>query len=156
MRSWRIRSLCLVLLAAVATLGACGGSGSSGPVVPGVAPAPAAAPADVVERFMRLLAAKDYLGMGHLFGTAEGPITSRDPQQQVERRMYAIANIMANDRFVIRGQQGIPGRGPEVTQLTVQITQQGETKDVPFVVVRSANGGYLVEQVDLQAVTRIQ
>ena len=154
MRSWPIRSFCAVLLA---VLPACGGSGgSSGAVVPGVAPAPAAAPIEVVERFMRLVAAKDYLAMGHLFGTAEGPITSRDPQQQVERRMYAIANILANDRFMIRGTgQGIPGRGAEVTQLTVQITQQGRAKDVPFVVVRTANG-WLVEQVDLQAVTRIQ
>lgn len=152
MRSWPIRSFCAVLLA---TAAACGGGGTSGAVIPGVAPAPAGAPADAVERFMRLMGAKDYLGMGHLFGTAEGPITSRDPQQQVERRMYAIASIMANDRFVIRGQQGIPGRGPEVTQLTVQVTQQGHTRDVPFVVVRTANG-WLVEQVDLQAVTRTQ
>jgi len=153
LRSWPIRSFCAVLLAVLPACG--GGGGSSGPVVPGVAPAPAAAPADAVERFMRLLAAKDYLAMGHLFGTAEGPITSRDPQQQVERRMFAIANILANDRFVIRGGQGIPGRGPEVTQLTVQITHQGQVKDVPFVVVRTANG-WLVEQIDLQAVTRLQ
>jgi hypothetical protein len=154
LRSWRTHSFYAVLLLALVACG--GGSGSSGAVVPGVAPAPAGAPADAVERFMRLLAAKDYLQMGHLFGTAEGPITSRDPQQQVERRMYAIASILANDRFVIRGGQGIPGRGPEVTQLTVQITQHGQAKDVPFVVVRTASGGWLVEQVDLQAVTRLQ
>jgi hypothetical protein len=155
LRSWRIRSYCAVLLAAL--LPACGGGvGSSGPVVPGTAPAPAAAPADAVERFMRLIAARDYLAMGHLFGTVEGPITSRDPQQQVERRMYAIARILENERFVIRPGEGIPGRGPEVTQVAVQITQQGRTKEVPFVVVRSASGGWLVEQVDLQAVTRFQ
>ena len=155
MRSWPIRSFCAVLLVALTACG--GGGGSSGAVVPGVAPAPAAAPADAVERFMRLLAAKDYLAMGHLFGTVEGPITSRDPQQQVERRMFAIANILANERFMIQGTgQGIPGRGPEVTQIGVQITQQGQTKEVPFVVVRTASGAWLVEQVDLQAVTRVQ
>jgi hypothetical protein len=37
----------------------------------------------------------------------------------------------------------------------VQITQQGRPKEVPFVVVRTANG-WLVEQVDLQAITRFQ
>jgi len=154
LRSWRIGSFYAVLLV---VLTACGGqTGTSGPVVPGPAPAPAAAPADAVERFMRLIAAKDYLGMGRLFGTVEGPITSRDPQQQVERRMFAIANILANDRFVIRSGQGIPGRGPDVTQIGVQITQQGQTKEVPFVVVRTASGAWLVEQVDLQAVTRVQ
>jgi hypothetical protein len=153
LRSWRTGSIYAVLLV---VLTACGGrTGSSGAVIPGTAPAPAASPSDVVERFMRLLAAKDYLAMGHLFGTAEGPITSRDPQQQVERRMFAIANILTNERFVIRGPQGIPGRGLEVNQVTVQITQQGRPKEVPFVVVRTANG-WLVEQVDLQAITRFQ
>jgi len=152
LRSWRIRSFCAALLLVAP---ACGGGGAG----PGVAtaPAPAGAPIEVVERFMRLVAAKDYIGMGRLFGTAEGPITNRDPQQQVERRMYAIASILANDRFAITGTgQSIPGRGPEVAQLTVRITQGGETRNVPFVVVRSTAGGYLVEQVDLQAVTRTQ
>jgi hypothetical protein len=69
--------------------------------------------------------------------------------------MFAIANILTNERFVIRGPQGIPGRGLEVNQVTVQITQQGRPKEVPFVVVRTANG-WLVEQVDLQAITRFQ
>lgn len=154
MRSWRIRSFCALLLIAVPACG--GGAGRSGSV-PGTAPAPAGAPIEVVERFMRLVAAKDYIGMGRLFGTVEGPITNRDPEPQVERRMYAIASILANDRFAITGTgQSIPGRGPEVTQLTVRITQGSETRDVPFVVVRVNAGGYLVEQVDLQAVTRTQ
>jgi hypothetical protein len=154
LRSWPIRSFCAALL--VAIVPACGGGGGTGGPAVTSAPAPAASPADAVERFMRLITTRDYLAMGHLFGTVEGPITARDPQQQVERRMYAIASILANDRFVIRPGQGIPGRGPEVTQITVQITQQGQTKDVPFVVVRSGNGAWLVEQVDLQAVTRVQ
>jgi hypothetical protein len=149
-----MRSFCAVLL--LVAIAACGGGATTGGSGPRAAPAPASSPAEVVERFMRLLAAKDYLGMGQLFGTVEGPITGRDPQQQVERRMYAIASILANERFVIRPGQAIPGRGPEVTQIGVQITQQGATKEVPFVVVRSGSGGWLVEQVDLQAVTRIQ
>jgi hypothetical protein len=70
--------------------------------------------------------------------------------------MYAIANILQNQRFVIRGQQAIPGRGPEAQQLTVLITQAGQVKDVPFVVVQSRAGNWLVEQVDLQALTRSQ
>jgi hypothetical protein len=153
LRSWRIRSFCAVLVLAV--LPACGGGAGRSGTVPAVAPAPASSPAEVVERFMRMVAAKNYMGMGQLFGNVEGPVTSREPQQRVERWMYAIGSILTNDRFTISGVgQPIPGRGPEVTQLTVRITQGGETRDVPFVVVRASAGGYLVEQVDLQAITR--
>ena len=153
MRSRRIRSLSLVLLA---TLAACGGAATAGGAAPSSAPAPAQGPTEVVERFLRLAASRSYLQMGQLFGTLEGPITNRDPEPQVERRMFAIANILQNERFVIRGQQAIPGRGLETLQIAVQITQQGKVKEVPFVVVRAGNGGWLVEQVDLQALTRVQ
>ncbi|HEX8245727.1 MAG TPA: hypothetical protein VF541_19600, partial [Longimicrobium sp.] len=80
----------------------------------------------------------------------------RDPGPQVERRMFAIANILQHERFVIRAEQPIPGRGPDAAQLTVQITQEGRAMDVPFVVVRTPAGAWLVEQVDLEAVTRHQ
>jgi len=151
LRSWRIRSLAFALLAATA---ACGGGATT--MAPPSGMAPAAGPAQVVEQFMRLAGANDYARMGYLFGTREGPITGRDPEQQVQRRMYAIANILKNDRFVIRGQNPIPGRGPEAEQLTVQITQQGRVVDVPFVVVRTTAGAWLVEQVDLEAITKSQ
>lgn len=153
MRSWRIRSLPAVLFAALV---ACGGAATSAAAqaTPPAAPAQATGPAEVVERFLRLASSRSYLQMGQLFGTVEGPITSRDPQQQVERRMYAIADILQNERFVIRGQQSIPGRGPEVTQLTVQITRNRQPRDVPFVVVRARNGSWLVEQIELQVLTR--
>ena len=75
MRSWRIRSFCAVLLA---VLPACGGGAGGGGTVPAVAPAPSSSPAEVVERFMRMVAAKDYMGMGRLFGNVEGPVASRD------------------------------------------------------------------------------
>lgn len=155
MRPRRIRSLPAVLLLALA---ACGGTAATAPPASGPAPVPstAAGPAEAVERFLTLAASHSYLQMGQLFGTVAGPITNRDPGPQVERRMYTISNIVRNDRFVIRGQQAIPGRGPEAQQLTVAITQGGEVKDVPFVVVRTAGGNWLVEQIDLQALTRTQ
>lgn len=152
MRSWRIRSLPAALIAAlVASAGAATTAAAQAP-----AAQPAAGPTEVVERFLRLAGSRSYLQMGQLFGTVDGPVTRRDPQPQVERRMYAIADILQNERFVVRGQQSIPGRGADVTQLTVQITRGGQPRDVPFVVVRARDGSWLVEQVDLQALTRIQ
>src|SRR6185503_13173694 len=118
LRPRRIRSLPAVLLLALA---ACGGNTATTQPAPGPAPAPlppaASGPREAVERFMGMSAARNYMGMGQLFGTVEGPITTRDPGPQVERRMFAIANILQNERFQIRGQQGIPGRGAEAQQL---------------------------------------
>ncbi|HEX8905959.1 MAG TPA: hypothetical protein VF771_14005 [Longimicrobiaceae bacterium] len=150
MRPWRIRSLAFALLA----VAACTGAAATSP--PAGSPGPIGGPAQVVEQFMRLVSTRDYARMGALFGTREGPITGRDPAPQVERRMYAIADILQNERFVIRAQQSIPGRGPDAEQLTVQLTRQGRSVDVPFVVVRTTAGGWLVEQIDLEAVTKLQ
>ncbi|HEX8695975.1 MAG TPA: hypothetical protein VF746_26405 [Longimicrobium sp.] len=132
-----------------ACTGAAQGRGSA-PGQPG-----GAAPAATVERFMRLVAEKNYVQMGNIFGTSQGPISQRDPQPEVQRRMYAIASILENQRFVIRGEQPIPGRIGEAVQLTVQVTQRGQARDVPFVVVKGGDRWY-VEQIDLERVTRTQ
>src|SRR4051812_669971 len=77
LRPRRIRSLPAVLLLALA---ACGGNATTQPA-PGPAPAPmpptAAGPTEAVERFLNLAAARNYMGMGQLFGTVDGPITNR-------------------------------------------------------------------------------
>ena len=110
------------------------------------------APAPTVERFLRLAAEKQYLEMGYVFGTRDGPIALRDPAASVERRMYLLANILENERFAIRDQAPIPGRTGEAVQLNVELTQRGRAVVVPFVVVRH-EGRWLVEIVDVQKIT---
>lgn len=153
MRPWHIRTL---TLASALVMGVAASTGSVH-AQPGAAQAavrPAASPAEVVEQFMRLATAKNYGQMGYVFGTRDGAIIHHEPQPSVERRMFAIASILQNDRFVIRSQNAIPGR-PEAdaVQLTVQVTQGGQSRDVPFVAVRSRTG-WLVEQIDLERLTR--
>lgn len=155
MRSFKLRWLAAALvLAAPACGGGAATSGGGRGSIPAATVTEASAPAEAVERFMRLVGTKDYVQMGYLFGTREGPIIRRDPEPQVERRMYAIADILQNERYVIRGQQGIPGRGPDATELMVQVTRGGENHDVPFVVVRTIDGHYLVEQIGLERITK--
>jgi len=153
LRTWHIRTLSLASVLVAALFASSGSLHAQHPAASTMRPA--AAPAEVVERFMQLAAAKAYGQMGYVFGTREGAINTRETQPRVERRMYAIATILQNERFVIRGQNAIPGR-PEAdaVQLMVQVTQNGERKDVPFVAVRSERGGWLVEQVDLERLTR--
>jgi DNA-binding cell septation regulator SpoVG len=143
LRSWRIASLVPALLLVLSSLPASAQDGGG------------TAPASTVERFLRLAAEKNYVQMGEVFGTKDGAILRRDPAPQVQRRMFAIANILENQRFVIRDEQPIPGRIGEAVQLTVQITQRGRPRDVPFVVVKDARNRWYVEQVDLEKLTRI-
>jgi hypothetical protein len=147
LRPWRTVSLVFVLLLL--------GAGTAAAQRRGAAQPGGDAPAATVERFLRAAAEKDYAQMGQVFGTKDGPISRRDSRQNVERRMYAIATIIENQRFVIRDQGQIPGRGGEAMQLNVQLTQRGKTQDVPFVVVRSGQR-WFVEQVELERVTRRQ
>ena len=143
MRSWRIVSLVPALLLVLSCLPARAQDGGG------------TAPASTVERFLRLAAEKNYVQMGHVFGTRDGPIIQRDPAAQVQRRMFAIASILENQRFVIRDEQPIPGRIGEAVQLTVQVTQRGHPRDVPFVVVKDGHNRWFVEQVDLEKLTRV-
>ena len=136
----------ILALVALSTLAACAGQ-------PGTAARPGgAAPAAAVERFMRLVETKNYREMGSVFGTESGPVIERDPVNEVEQRMYAIANVLDHDRFVIRGEQPIPGRSGVAMRLMVDVTKGERTRQVPFVTVRSGDH-WLVEQVDLERIT---
>jgi hypothetical protein len=153
LRSWHIRTLTLASALVVAVAAA--PSLHAQRETPAPAMRPSTSPSEVVERFMQLATAKNYGQMGYAFGTREGAILSREPQPSVERRMYAIATILQNDRYVIRDQSPIPGRNEaDAVQLTVQVTQGGQSRDVPFVAVRTTRGNWLVEQIDLERLTK--
>ena len=149
MRPWRL----LTSFALVLVLAACGGRGTT--AGPSAGPG-ASAPAAAVERFLRLVQAKQYLEMGQVFGNREGPIAARDPAGDVERRMYAIAEILKHDRFSIRDEGPIPGSTGAAYRFSVEIVRGGERRPVPFTVVRGPDNLWFVEQIDLEAVTRQQ
>jgi hypothetical protein len=142
----RIIPLAIFVLAA-----ACGGARTSPP--PG--PSGAAAPAAAVERFLRLVEAKNYREMGLVFGTKDGNIYRIDPARQVEQRMFAIASILEHESFSIANEEQIPGRFGEAMRMTVNLTSGRQRKQVPFTTVRSG-GSWLVEQVDLERITRTE
>jgi hypothetical protein len=112
-----------------------------------------AAPAATVERFLTLAAASEYLEMGWVFGTDRGPVIRRDAPADVERRMFAIANVLQHERFAVRSQAPVPGRVGNAISLDVAITQQGREYVVPFTVVRGPGERWFVEQVRLEAIT---
>jgi hypothetical protein len=145
----RALRLHLFLPLAALVLAACASGGAPAPRSTPGAPAPSAA----VERFLQLSASQDYVEMGYLFGTVQGPILRRDPATEVEKRMYAIASVLKNDGYTLRGEEPVPGRTGSAVRVTAQLRQGSRTPNVPFVVVRGPDARWFVEQVGVEAVT---
>jgi hypothetical protein len=101
-----------------------------------------------VERFLQAANEKDFEAMQELFGSYEGPIEG--DRQELELRMAAIAEILGHEDYVIVSEEREPGREHPTTRVLVTLTKGGRPiEGVPFLVVRTEAGGWLVEQVDL-------
>lgn len=136
----------------------------------------AVAPVLSVERFLQAANQQDLETMGRIFGTYNGPhgdtggsvgcafkrmgswIGLSDRcinRMDVELRMNTIALILRHDDYRIGQDQSVPGRQHPTTMVPVTLVQRGqEIRDVPFTVVRSRSGRWLVEQIDLERITR--
>jgi hypothetical protein len=141
----------LTILLFLAALGACAG-GLRPPASGAGAPVAEAA----VERFLQLAGEQEYLQMGWYFGTAEGPVNGRDEPSNVEKRMYALASVLQNNGYVIGAGSPVPGRVGAAQQFPVRLMQNGQQRQVPFTVVRGPGERWLVEQIDVQALTTVR
>lgn len=131
------------------------------------------APHLAVERFLQASNDRDLGAMARLFGTHSGPIANTGStfgcffkkigswfggrscvtRQEVEIRMAAISNILQHEDYRIVGEQQVAGRDHPAMQVSVDIMRADATvPGVPFVVVSTGNGQWLVENVDLQRV----
>jgi hypothetical protein len=107
-----------------------------------------------VERFLQAANARDFEAMRQLFGTHDGPIDGG--RIEIELRMSAIAEVLRHEDYRIMGDQREPGRVHPTTRVTVTLTKGGrQIPDVPFLVVQTERGGWLVEQVDLERITKL-
>jgi hypothetical protein len=122
----------------------------SGPRMEGAAPA--LATSLTIEQFLRAVNGKDLDTMARLFGTRDGSIALRDPRQQVEDRMFALAAIMQHQDYSIDGGQIVPGRRDEATQVFVQMSVDGKNIRVPFTLVWSRDS-WMIEQIGIEAIT---
>ena len=106
----------------------------------------------VIEQFMRAVNSKDLDTMARLFGTRDGSIAQRDPRQQVEDRMFALATIMEHQDYSIDGSEIVPGRREEATQVFVRMNVDGRYAKVPFTLVWSGES-WMVEQIGIETIT---
>ncbi|MCG6956512.1 MAG: hypothetical protein LJF04_11045 [Gemmatimonadetes bacterium] len=126
-----------------------------------------------VDRFLAAANERDLVTMGRIFGTVDGPISDTGStfgcffkkigswfggnacrkQQDVQVQMAAIANVLKHDDYKIVREEPVAGRLNEATRVYVNLTTpERQVTDVPFVVVRSKHGQWLVEEVDLKKV----
>lgn len=127
-----------------------------------------------VERFLQAANQRDVEAMGRLFGTEDGAAIETGStfgcafkkigswfggescvkKQEVEIRMDAIASVLEHRDYRIVNEQRVAGRTSPATRVLVDMTtsQGASVSNVPFVVVRTGEGRWLIENVDLQRV----
>lgn len=120
---------------------------------PAVSPANTVGASVVLDQFLRAANARDLATMGSLFGTKDGPVTGLDSKDVVEARMFVFASLLAHEDYKVDREQIVPGRLQDATQLDVNITLKDKRLVVPFVLVRTKDGKWLVEQFDAQRIT---
>lgn len=134
----------------------------------------AVAPMLSVERFLQATNARDLDSMARLFGTADGPAYDTGgvgcafrkigswlgmadrcvTRAEVELRMDAIARILRHEDYEIVSESSVAGRNHPTTRVGVDLTQsERRVRDVPFVVVRTNEGRWLIQEIGLERVT---
>jgi len=132
-------------------------------------------PVRSVERFLQVTNERDLHAMAGIFGDETGPVIDTGSPvgcafktvgswiglgdkcttlQQVELEMDLIAEILSHDTYRIGPESEVPGRKHPTSRVAVDLTIQGrDYREVPFVVVRSSDGRWRIEEIDLQRVT---
>ena len=131
----------------------------------------AVAPMLSVERFLQASNDRDIYTMARLFGTEDGSAIETGSTigcgfkklgswfgmgercqtiQEVELRMDAIAMIIRHDDYTIVSESPVAGRRRPTSRIGVDLLIGERTiPDVPFVVVQTGEGRWLVEEIDL-------
>jgi len=133
---------------------ACGGGGAApanGPVPTGDSEV---ATSLVIDQFLRAANSNDLDTMARLFGTRSGSVLKRDPKEQVDRQMFALASLLRHESYEVVRREIVPGRRDEATQLVVRMKIGARQVDVPYTLVYSVDRNWLIEIIELAAVTR--
>jgi hypothetical protein len=126
-----------------------------------------------VERFLQAANARDFESMGRLFGTPDGSVMETGSTfscffqkvgswfggspctrlVDVELRMDAIASILRHDDYRIAREESVAGRTSPARRVIVDLTIEGSpVSAIPFIVVRTSEGRWLVEQIPLERI----
>lgn len=135
------------LLALALTLAACGGNATSS-VAQTRQPEPAANAEAAVQQFLEAVADSNLAKMAELWGTAKGSAARTGQPDDFERRVVIMQAYLRDRRHRLMSNSQ---EGSDATRRIVQVElRRGDCiKMVPFTVVRSESGDWLVNSLDL-------
>jgi hypothetical protein len=102
----------------------------------------------VAAAFLRAVSDSNLVQMGALWGTSKGPAASTGVPSDWQRRVAVMqlylrggeAKVLSEDTF-----------GGDRREVVVQLERPGCVKQVPFSMIRTKDGGWLVNSIDLNA-----
>lgn len=115
----------------------------------------AVAPQLSVERFLQAVNANDYQAMRNIFGTVDGPFRGNGSATDVEIQMATIAQILRHNDYRIVSEARAPGYETPTNRIGVNLTiGQRVYPDVPFLVVQTPEGRWMIQEIGLEKVTQ--
>ena len=133
------------LLAVLVLFSACAGAPPRDPRVPATL---------TIERFLTAANQNDLDTMITLFGTRNGSVRSTWSKQEADQRMFLLASVLRHSDYSIGPEQIVPGRREEATQFVVRLVMANRTVQVPFQLVWTRNGQWLIENIPVDRITR--
>jgi hypothetical protein len=113
---------------------------------------PTTDPEATVRSFLAAVQANSLVGMGQLWGTANGPASDNLDRATLEQRLTVIRIYLEHEEFTIV--PGDPAAGVDVDAgemaVFVKLSRRGCTPTVPFTLVPHS-GRWLVRDIDLAA-----
>jgi hypothetical protein len=110
-------------------------------------------PTLVIERFLQAANTNDLHTMTQLFGTSTQTIDQRVSVERAQRQMQVLASLLRHDDYTIRGQRAVPGRLDDATEMLIELKKGERSVVVPHLVVRRRSGGWIIERIDVEALT---
>ena len=124
-------------------LAACGGSNAN------TATTPRTSSPQAVTAFMRAAADSNLSRMAQLWGSSKGPV-SQAPVANFEKRLVVLQAYLKGDSTRIVSDMPVQG-DENHRHLTVALYRGTCVKQIPFTTVRTKDGGWIVEDVNVAA-----
>lgn len=105
---------------------------------------------------MELAERREYLEMGWIFGTAQGPYLAQVDHGLVERQMFLFACLLREHQREVVNELPVPGSVGKAVNVSLMLRNGGRSVEVPFTTVRGPGDRWFLEQFDVQRITNSQ
>jgi len=133
------------VLAGLTALAACGGGAGGG----SAAAAPVASASQAMLAFFQAAADSNLTRMAQLWGTAEGPASRTGKPDGWEKRLIVIQAYFRGDSTRVVSDVPVTGNDNQ-RRVIVALYRFGCMRQIPATVTRARDGGWLVEDFDIQ------